>query len=87
MDNNEVICQMASKMLEKFLKYWDEIHGIMGVAAVLDPTYKFHLVKFYFQKIYDMKASVVTNLTHFIASYPSSNYKEHKITTRFTYLE
>ncbi|KAL1341711.1 hypothetical protein AAHE18_09G105700 [Arachis hypogaea] len=43
---------MASSMKKKFEKYWDEIHGIMGVAAVLDPRYKMVGVEFQFGKMY-----------------------------------
>lgn len=43
---------MATKMLEKYEKYWDSCHVMMGVAAVLDPRYKMKLVEFYFSEIY-----------------------------------
>ncbi|GAB2296648.1 hypothetical protein Dimus_030759 [Dionaea muscipula] len=32
-----VIHHMANKMLKKFGKYWNKIHGNLGVAVVLDP--------------------------------------------------
>lgn len=35
---------MAKSMLEKFGKYWDENHGVMVVAVVLDVRYKIVLV-------------------------------------------
>ncbi|GAB2278223.1 hypothetical protein Dimus_039274 [Dionaea muscipula] len=47
-----VIHHMANKTLTKFGKYWNKIHGILGVAAVLDPRYKMTLLDFYFPKIY-----------------------------------
>ena len=34
---NEALQQMASKMWSKFEKYWDMIHGLMGIATMLDP--------------------------------------------------
>ncbi|RYR15541.1 zinc finger BED domain-containing protein RICESLEEPER 2-like [Arachis ipaensis] len=43
---------MASNLKKKFEKYWDEIHGIMGVAAVLDPRYKMVGIEFQFEKMY-----------------------------------
>ncbi|KAL8504129.1 hypothetical protein ACS0TY_022747 [Phlomoides rotata] len=43
---------MATKMLEKFEKYWSQINGIMGVATVLDPRYKFKLLHYYFPLLY-----------------------------------
>lgn len=44
----EVIESMASNMIRKNDKYLSDIHGIMGVAAVLDPRYKLVLIKYYF---------------------------------------
>ncbi|KAF7802430.1 zinc finger BED domain-containing protein RICESLEEPER 2-like [Senna tora] len=43
--SKEIIRNMASKMMEKFEKYLFVVHGIMGVAIVLDPRYKFKNVK------------------------------------------
>ena len=43
---------MAKSMLEKFGKYWDEIHGVMAVAVVLDPRYKMVLVDYFFPHIF-----------------------------------
>ncbi|TXG73486.1 hypothetical protein EZV62_002065 [Acer yangbiense] len=34
------------------LLYWDVIHGIMVVAAILDPRYKMKLIEYYFPIIY-----------------------------------
>ena len=51
---NEVIQNMAEKMLQKFDSYWSVIHVIMGVAIVLDPRYKMELLEFYFESIYPM---------------------------------
>jgi len=36
----EAIRNMASRMILKFDKYWSVIHGIMGIASLLDPRYK-----------------------------------------------
>ncbi|KAL7082188.1 hypothetical protein ACP275_14G084000 [Erythranthe tilingii] len=49
---NEVIKKMALSMLGKFDFYWNAIHGIMGVAAILDPQFKMVLVEFLYGKIY-----------------------------------
>ncbi|KAL8473760.1 hypothetical protein ACS0TY_030565 [Phlomoides rotata] len=46
------IMDMATKMLEKFEKYWSQINGIMGVATVLDPRYKLKLLHYYFPLLY-----------------------------------
>ena len=50
---NDVVKNMALKMVEKYSKYWETIHGILGVAAVLDPRYKMTLIEYYFSKIYE----------------------------------
>ncbi|KAI3465809.1 hypothetical protein Pfo_022472 [Paulownia fortunei] len=49
---NMMIHCMAEKMLEKYEKYWDACHIMMGVAAVLDLRYKLKLVEFCFPLIY-----------------------------------
>jgi hypothetical protein len=47
-----VVKSMAAKMVAKFDKYWSGIHGIVGVAAVLDPRYKMTVLEFYFDKVF-----------------------------------
>lgn len=47
---------MVLSMLSKFDSYWNVIHGIMGVAAILDPQFKMKLVEFLFGKIYGDQA-------------------------------
>ncbi|KAE8727321.1 hypothetical protein F3Y22_tig00005465pilonHSYRG00049 [Hibiscus syriacus] len=51
-DRDEVIKAMGEWMLVKFDKYWSVIHGVMGVAVVLDPRYKFKMMEYAFPKIY-----------------------------------
>jgi hypothetical protein len=51
-DPKDVVKNMALRMLEKFNKYWSVIHGIMGVATVLDPRYKLSMLEYYYKKIY-----------------------------------
>ncbi|XP_072058014.1 zinc finger BED domain-containing protein RICESLEEPER 3-like [Arachis hypogaea] len=48
---NPVISSMACMMKRKFDKYWEEIHGTMGVAAILDPRYKFDGLEYKFARI------------------------------------
>ncbi|KAK1387618.1 Zinc finger BED domain-containing protein RICESLEEPER 2 [Heracleum sosnowskyi] len=55
---NVVIQSMASKMLPKFENFWNEIHGIMGVTAVLDPRYKMQLLEYYFPLLYGREARI-----------------------------
>ncbi|KAI3783257.1 hypothetical protein L1987_42333 [Smallanthus sonchifolius] len=54
-DKEEVIKEMANKMIIKYDKYWSIIHGFMGVAAILDPRYKLSIMKFSFPKLYGSK--------------------------------
>lgn len=48
----DVIKDMALNMLEKFNKYWSVIHGVMGIATVLDPRYKLGILEYYYEKMY-----------------------------------
>ncbi|CAL1406148.1 unnamed protein product [Linum trigynum] len=49
-DTNEVIQKMGYSMLEKFSKYWDEIHKVLAIAVILDPRYKLEIVEYYAEK-------------------------------------
>ncbi|KAL5562321.1 hypothetical protein UlMin_032068 [Ulmus minor] len=42
---------VAAAMVDKFEKYWLDIHGILALAIVLDPRYKMDLVDFQFTRI------------------------------------
>lgn len=52
-----MIQTMAEKMIQKFEKYWDVMHGVVGVAAVLDARYKIEVLEFYFEKIFGETSS------------------------------
>lgn len=41
-------------MMTKFDKYWSDVHGIMGVAIVLDPRYKVVLLEFIFKRFMEL---------------------------------
>ncbi|KAH0639010.1 hypothetical protein KY285_035596 [Solanum tuberosum] len=54
---NPLISSMAFAMLLKFQKYWDDVHVMMGIAAIFDPRYKMKLVEFFLPQIYGKDAS------------------------------
>ncbi|GJU01665.1 zinc finger BED domain-containing protein RICESLEEPER 2-like protein [Tanacetum coccineum] len=62
-EEDEVIRDMAKQMILKFNKYWSDIHGFMGVVAVLDPRMKLKIMKFSFPKIYHSKQRVEEEFT------------------------
>nr|CCW28811.1 hyopthetical protein [Arachis duranensis] len=43
---------MVCSMRVKFDKYWEEIHGMMGVAVILDPRYKLARLEYKFSMLY-----------------------------------
>ena len=55
--SNFMIQTMAEKMMIKFEKYWDLLHGVVGISAVLDPRYKMEVLEFYFEKIFGENSS------------------------------
>jgi hypothetical protein len=52
MDRNEYIRSMASKMAQKFDKYWGECNFLMSLAAVSDLRYKTKFINICFPFIY-----------------------------------
>ncbi|WOL04694.1 zinc finger BED domain-containing protein RICESLEEPER 2-like [Canna indica] len=50
--DNQTFSLMATKMMDKFEKYWKVIHGVMRVAALLDPRYKIELIEYYYGMLY-----------------------------------
>ncbi|CAL9004696.1 unnamed protein product [Prunus brigantina] len=53
----EEVQAMALHMQTKFEKYWDTMHGLMGVASVLDPRYKMKQIEFLCPLIYPNNAT------------------------------
>ncbi|XP_059428518.1 zinc finger BED domain-containing protein RICESLEEPER 2-like [Corylus avellana] len=53
-DRNEYMRSMASRMSDKFDKYWGDSNLFMSIAAVLDPRYKMKLINFCFPIIYPL---------------------------------
>jgi hypothetical protein len=50
--DNPIIESMSSAMIEKFMKYWSDIHGLMAVATVLDPRRKMKFLYAMYMQIY-----------------------------------
>ena len=50
------IKNMATRMIAKYTKYWDVIHGVLTVGTMLEPRRKMLLINFLFPKIYREKA-------------------------------
>ena len=48
-------------MVAKFKKYWYVVHGIMGIAIVLDPRYKLKLLECFFPKLYGSSSAFEIN--------------------------
>ena len=65
---------MASSMLKKFEKYRDVVHGMMAIAAILDPRYKMTLVQFYFPIIYGDDSSYEVDRIRKLCCYLVSEY-------------
>lgn len=43
---------MAENMITKYDKFWDVIHGLLGIWNILDPRFKKMMVYFLFPKIH-----------------------------------
>ncbi|KMS98325.1 hypothetical protein BVRB_4g093920 [Beta vulgaris subsp. vulgaris] len=54
--------RMATRMFEKFGKYWSEFSTIMAVAVVLDPRFKMQFIKWSFNKVYGFGADYESEL-------------------------
>lgn len=90
------ISLMAQKMIFKFDKYWSVIHGIMGMAAVLDPRYKLKYVELLMPALYgdERAADEFKTLEEFVRAFfkeyestnsRGKNYYEGIIILVFTY--
>jgi hypothetical protein len=49
--------EMSSLMKEKFIKYWKNVHELMKVATILDPTYKLKFMKAFYSTMYGEESS------------------------------
>jgi hypothetical protein len=49
---NSIIEEMSAKMIQKFDKYWKDIHGPMGIATILDPRFKTDFLLGFFETLF-----------------------------------
>ncbi|GAB2296112.1 hypothetical protein Dimus_038403 [Dionaea muscipula] len=73
---------MAEKMIEKYNKYWENTHGFLAVAVVLDPRFKLSLIKYYYTKLYgslglDMVEEVKSRCCDLLTLYESKIKKKN----------
>ncbi|CAN1336549.1 Zinc finger BED domain-containing protein RICESLEEPER 2, partial [Linum perenne] len=74
-DINPFVSKMAEKMIQKFDKYWSVIHGVLSVAAVLDPRYKMALLNFYYPLVFGVDANMELEKVHKLMSDMVKDYK------------
>jgi len=55
-NEEQIIKDMALKMIDKFDKYWSTINGVLAIAAILDLRDKLACLEFYFEVIYGDEA-------------------------------
>ncbi|KAH7866739.1 hypothetical protein Vadar_024320 [Vaccinium darrowii] len=77
----DLVEEMAYKMIEKYDKYWDNTHGFLGVAVVLDPRFKMTLIGYYYKMIYgevlgeEMAEAIRTRLYDLVTLYQGKTNK------------
>ncbi|XP_068653616.1 zinc finger BED domain-containing protein RICESLEEPER 1-like isoform X1 [Aristolochia californica] len=50
--SDPLVASMASKMIEKFNRYWGVSNLVLAIAAILDPRLKMKPIEYYFPMIY-----------------------------------
>ena len=74
---------MANNMIEIFLKYWDEISGILVIVVILDPRYKMMLNNYYYPKIYTVGLENRFNKMRELCDEMMNYYEAKSATTRY----
>lgn len=58
------------------------MHGVVGIAAVLDPRYKVEVLEFYFEKIFGDRASTRVDNVRDLCYYLLQEYHDKQVTNK-----
>lgn len=72
---DEVIKEMSYNMFEKFEKYWNIVHIVLAVAAVLDPRHKMKVMEYYFPTIFGGSGHMEINQVKHVCHELINEYK------------
>lgn len=61
--DNEYLKPVATKMKEKFDKYWSDCNLLISIAAVLDPRVKMKCIDIIFKSLYSESEALVQSIT------------------------
>ena len=75
---------MADNMIEKILKYWDEISRILVMTVILDPRYKMMLIDYYYPKIYAVGLKNQLNKVRELCGEMMNYYEVKFATTKYS---
>ncbi|KAH9735790.1 BED-type domain-containing protein [Citrus sinensis] len=73
----------VDNMIETFLKYWDEISGVLVMAVILDSRYKMMLINYYYPKIYVVGLENQFKRVRELCDEMMNYYKAKSTTTRY----
>ncbi|KAH9752026.1 BED-type domain-containing protein [Citrus sinensis] len=81
------IKNMADNMIEIFLKYWDEISGVLVMIVILDPRYKMMLINYYYLKIYVVGLENQLKRVRELCDEMMNYYEAKSATTRYSVVD
>ena len=70
-------------MIEKILKYWDEISRILVMTVILDPRYTMLLINYYYPKNYAVDFENQLNKERDLCGETMNYYEAKSTTTRY----
>ncbi|KAH9752027.1 BED-type domain-containing protein [Citrus sinensis] len=82
-----VVKNMADNMIEIFLKYWDEISGVLVMIVILDPRYKMMLINYYYLKIYVVGLENQLKRVRELCDEMMNYYEAKSATTRYSVVD